>query len=135
MVAVALLYGDLKADYYEDSFATDPRIDLLRNKMEVVENPQFSKDYLNPDKRSIANAIEIYFKDGRRSEKVIVEYPIGHRQRRAQSISLLYDKFEANMAAHGKFSDQLMHQIILVLREQDKLEYTPVNEFMDMLAV
>ncbi len=133
MVAVALLMGDLKADYYENKFSEDPRIDQLREKMEVVEDTRFSKNYLNPEKRSIANAIQIYFKDNSSTEKVIVEYPIGHRLRREESYPLLYKKFETNLAT--LFSEDKCEEIIGLFNDQKTLESISVNELMDMFAV
>jgi 2-methylcitrate dehydratase len=92
MVAIGLIYGALTADPYSDAAAADPRIDRLREKMEVVEEPRYSRDYLDPDKRSIANAVEVLFKDGGTTGKVEVEYPLGHRRRRAEGIPLLVKK-------------------------------------------
>ncbi|MFN7035777.1 MAG: bifunctional 2-methylcitrate dehydratase/aconitate hydratase, partial [Bellilinea sp.] len=89
MTAVGLIYGELTARHYEDAVAADPRIDALREKMEVVENPQFSKDYLDSAKRSIANAVQIFFQDGSHTDQVVVEYPIGHRRRRDEGVPLL----------------------------------------------
>lgn len=89
MTAIGLIFGNLTADDYEDKVAKDPRVDKLREKMEVVENKEFSQDYLDPEKRSIANAIQIHFKDGSSTEKVIVEYPIGHRRRRQEGVPVL----------------------------------------------
>lgn len=133
MVAVALLHGDLKADYYENEFAKDIRIDQLREKMQVQEDKQFSIDYLNPDKRSIANAIQVFFKDGSHSEKVVVEYPIGHRLRREESYPLLYQKFEQNLSTH--YSPYKCDEILSLFRDQKTLENLSVNELMDMFAV
>ncbi|TAK74309.1 MAG: bifunctional 2-methylcitrate dehydratase/aconitate hydratase [Gammaproteobacteria bacterium] len=132
MVAVALLHGNLKADYYEDDFANDPRIDQLRGKMTVQEDPQFSKDYLDPEKRSIANAIQIFFKDGTKTEKVMVEYPIGHRRRREEGIPLLYKKFEENMATH--YPQERVREISALFHDQQALEKMAVNKLMDLLV-
>src|SRR5436305_2078799 len=93
------ILGELSADHYEDSVARDPRIDALRAKTICVEDPQYSKDYLDPQKRSIANAVQVFFKDGSSTEKVAVEYPLGHRRRRAEGLPLLVKKFEANLAS------------------------------------
>jgi 2-methylcitrate dehydratase len=131
MVAVALLEGNLTADHYENTFAQDPRIDVLRAKMVVEENPQFSQDYLDPAKRSIANALQIYFKDGTHSEKVLVEYPIGHYRRRAEAIPLIYQKAERNFTT--LFSAEKVQAIMAMLQDQTTLEKMPVNEFMDKL--
>ena len=93
MTAVGLIFGELTADHYEDTIARDPRIDALRAKMICVEDSQYSQDYLDPQKRSIANAVQVFFKDGSSTEKVVVEYPIGHRRRRAEGMPLLVKKF------------------------------------------
>lgn len=132
MVAVALLHGDLQAHYYENEFAQDPRIDQLREKMHVVEDQQFSKDYLDPTKRSIANAIQIYFHDGSPTEKAAIEYPIGHRLRREESYSLLYQKFEKNLAT--LFSTNKVEEILALFKDQKTLEQMPINELMDLLV-
>jgi 2-methylcitrate dehydratase len=132
MVAVALLHGDLKADHYENEFAKDPRIDQLRAKMVVAEDKQFSKDYLDPEKRSIANSIQIYFKDGTHTEKVVVEYPIGHRRRREESIPLLYKKFEENISTH--YPAEKVHDMVALFHDHHTLENMPVNELMDMFS-
>ena len=95
MVAVALLEGTLAAEHYREEFAGDPRIDRLREKIEVLENPQYSRDYLDPDKRSIANAVQVFFSDGSATLRVEVEYPLGHPRRRAEGIARLEEKFRA----------------------------------------
>src|SRR5207247_4389278 len=97
MTAVGLIFGELTADHYEDAVARDPRIDALRGNMVCREDPQYSKDYLDPEKRSIANAVQVFFKDGSATEKVVVEYPIGHQRRRPEGIPLLIKKFEASL--------------------------------------
>ncbi|MBV9576802.1 MAG: bifunctional 2-methylcitrate dehydratase/aconitate hydratase [Gammaproteobacteria bacterium] len=132
MVAVALLKGDLKADYYEDSFAQDPQIDQLREKMIVEEDKQFSKDYLAPEKRSIANAIQIYFKDGSSTDKITVEYPIGHRCRREEGIPLLYKKFQENISKH--YSANKINTMMTLFNDPQRLDNMPVNEFMDLFS-
>lgn len=133
MVAVPLAFGRLTADDYEDHVARDPRIDALRDKMEVVENKRFSKDYLDQEKRSIGNAVQIFFKDGSQSEKVVVEYPIGHRRRRKDGIPLLEEKFRHNIAT--RLSPKQCSALEAVCSKQKALEETPVNEFMDLLIV
>ena len=133
MVAIGLIFGTLTADHYEDDAASDPRIDALRDKMVVVENPQYTEDYHDPDKRSIANAIEIRFKDGSTTEKVEVEFPLGHRRRRAEGIPLLEEKFAANLAT--RFPPSQAKAILQLCLDQKRLESTPVNELMDMLVV
>ncbi|MDR3492906.1 MAG: bifunctional 2-methylcitrate dehydratase/aconitate hydratase [Gammaproteobacteria bacterium] len=132
MVAAALIFGNLKAEYYEDKFAHDARIDNLREKMHVQENPHYSKDYLDPEKRSIANAIQIYFTDGSHTEKVEVEYPIGHNRRREESIPLLLKKFENNLSV--LFETEEIQQRKALFLDQDRLENLPVNEFMELFA-
>ena len=131
MVAVALLQGDLKADHYENEFAKDPRIDQLREKMIVEEDKQFSKDYLDPAKRSIANSIQIYFQDGTQTEKVIIDYPIGHRRRREEGIPLLFKKFEENLLTHYPADTDKVHTILDLFKNQETLENMAVNELMD----
>src|SRR3989338_2391196 len=123
MVAIGLLQGDLTADHYENTFEKDPRIDILREKMLIEEDKQFSKDYLDPEKRSIANAIQIYFKDGTHTEKVVVEYPIGHRRRRAEGIPLLYKKFENNVKIH--YSPEQTKKIVALFSNKKELENMP----------
>lgn len=133
MVAVALLYGDLKAEYYENNFAADPRIDQLRAKMLVEESTQFSKDYLDSQKRSIANAIQIYFNDGSSSEKIIIEYPLGHSRRREEGIPLLFKKFAANMST--LFGESTIQDIVHLFKDPAKLDAMPINKFMEMFTI
>lgn len=133
MVAVPLVFGRLTADDYEDAVAADPRIDKLRKKMEVSENKQFSKDYLDPKKRSIGNAVQIFFKDGSKSERVAVEYPIGHRRRRKEGIPVLEAKFERNLT--GKIPAKNAGKILHLCADQKRLEKTPVHEFMALFVV
>ena len=98
MVAVPLLFGRLTAADYEDAVAADPRIDALREKIVCVEDPQFTRDYLDPEKRSIANALHVELTDGAVLEEIVVEYPIGHRRRRAEGMPVLVEKFKTNLA-------------------------------------
>lgn len=130
MVAAALIFGDLKAEYYEDNIASNKQIDNLRNKMQVQEDIQFSKDYLNPEKRSIANALQIYFNDGTSTEKILVEYPIGHKRRREEGISLLLQKFETNMKTH--YTNSKTHELRDLFQNLSKLEAMPVNTFIEL---
>lgn len=132
MVAVALLHGDLKADYYENEFAHDPRIDKLRDKMHVEEDKQYSSDYLDPEKRSIANSIQIFFKDGSHTDKVVVEYPIGHRRRREEGIPLMFKKFKEN--ALTQFSSEQVEKMLELFNDHERLSHMPVNEFMDLFV-
>jgi 2-methylcitrate dehydratase len=133
MTAVGLIKGNLTAADYEDEAARDPRIDELRAKMVCVENKQWSRDYLDPKKRSIANAVQVFFKDGSRTAKVAVEYPIGHRRRRKEGIPLLEAKFKTNLAR--RFAEKQREAIYALCQDQKLLEATPVNEFMDLLVI
>jgi 2-methylcitrate dehydratase PrpD len=132
MVAVALIFGRLTADDYENRVAVDPRIDELRNKMEVLENQQFSLDYLDPGKRSIGNAVQIFFKDGTRTEIIMVEYPLGHRRRRKEGIPLLKEKFTDNI--QSRIPAKNYARIQQIFANQSVLETTPVHEFMDLFV-
>lgn len=132
MVAVALLNGSLSAEHYADEFAKDPRIDLLREKMSVVEDRAFSRDYLDPEKRSIANAIQIRLKDGTSTEKVVVEYPLGHRRRRAEALPQLREKLVTNL--QSVFSANETNHIVQLFDTPRKLDSTPVDQFMDLLC-
>jgi 2-methylcitrate dehydratase len=133
MVAVPLIFGRLTAADYEDSVAADPRIDRLRAKMVCVEDRHFSRDYLDPDKRSIANAITIELKDGSRLKEVVVEYPIGHRRRRREGIPLLLEKFKTNLAR--RFPAKQQRAILDVALDAHRLEATPVHEFVDLFVI
>jgi len=133
MTAVGLLKGNLSAADYEDEAAADPRIDALRDKMGCVENPQYTQDYLDPEKRSIANAVQIFFKDGSKSDNVAVEYPIGHRRRRAEGIPELVKKFKVNLAR--RFPAKQQNAILDVCLDQKKLEALPVHEFVDLMVI
>jgi 2-methylcitrate dehydratase len=130
MVAIGLIHGDLRAEYYEDDFANDARIDQLREKMHVHESPKYTKDYLDPEMRSIANAIQIYFNDGTHTEKVQVEYPIGHNRRRDEGTPWLVKKFENNLSA--LFSSQEIAERKALFLNLEQLEEMPVNEFMEL---
>lgn len=134
MTAVPLAFGTLVAEHYEDDFhAAHPIIDQLREKMQIVEEPRYTREYLEADKRSIANAIQVFFKDGSSTEQVAVEYPIGHRRRRAEGIPLLEDKFKANLAT--RFTAQRATQIFQLCKDQAQLEGTPVHRFVDLLVI
>jgi 2-methylcitrate dehydratase len=133
MTAIGLMKGNLTAADYEEEAARDPRIDQLRAKMACVENKQWSRDYLNPQKRSIANAVQVFFKDGGKTGNVAVEYPVGHRRRRKEGIPLLEAKFQTNLAR--RFPEKRRQAIFALCRDQAKLEATPVHEFVDMFAV
>ena len=132
MVAVPLLFGRLTAADYEDAVAKDPRIDALREKIVCVEDPRFTKDYHDPDKRSIANALTVELKDGKKLKEVVVEYPIGHKRRRKDGIPLLVDKFKVNLAR--VFPAKQIAAILEVSLDQKKLEAMPVHEYVDLMA-
>jgi 2-methylcitrate dehydratase len=133
MTAIGLLKGSLTAADYEDDVAADPRIDALRDKMVCVEKLDYTRDYLDPEKRSIANALQIFFKDGNCSEKIAVEYPIGHRRRRAEGIPELLKKFRINLAR--RFPAGQQEAILAACLDQDRLEQMAVNEFMEMWII
>ena len=133
MVAVPLIFGRLTAEDYEDKVAADPRIDALRAKIECVEDKQFTRDYHDPNKRSIANALTLEFKDGRELKEVVVEFPIGHARRRKDGIPLLVEKFKTNLAR--RFPAKQRDAILALCQDARKLEATPVNEFVDMFVI
>jgi 2-methylcitrate dehydratase len=130
MVAVALIFGRLTAGDYEDEVARDVRIDALRAKMECIEDVQFTNDYHDPERRSIPNGLSVEFTDGRRLQEVLIEYPLGHRSRRAESIPLLEAKFEKNLRL--RFTAKRVQQILDVSRNQLLLEEMSVNDYVDL---
>ena len=133
MVAVPLIFGRLTAADYEDNVASDPRIDLLREKIVCVEDPQFTKDYHDPAKRSIANALTVTLDNGTVLDEVIVEYPIGHRLRREEGIPKLLEKFRINLAR--KFPEKQQQNILALSLDYHRLINTPVNEFVDAMVI
>ncbi len=133
MVAVPLIHGRLTAGDYEDAVAADPRIDALRDKITCVEDPQYTRDYHDPDKRSIANALTVTLKDGSVLPEVAVEYPIGHKRRRADGIPLLEAKFRTNLAR--RFPAKQQKAILDVSLDQKTLESMPVNEYVDLYVI
>jgi 2-methylcitrate dehydratase len=133
MVAVGIIFGELTSAHYEDHVAADPRIDALREKMTCVENPTYTKDYLDPEKRSIANAIRIFFTDGSTTDRVEVQYPIGHRRRREEGIPVLIEKFRTNLAR--RFPPKQQQAILTLCLDQSALEGTAVQEFTDMFVI
>jgi len=133
MVAVPLIFGRLTAADYEDALAADPRIDALRAKIECVEDPQFTKDYHDPDQRSIPNGLTIIFDDGSALDEVVVEYPIGHKRRRAEGIPLLVEKFRTNLAR--RFPGKQQQAILDVSLDQARLEAMPVHEYVDLYVI
>lgn len=132
MAAVGLLFGDLKAEHYEEDVAANPVIDQLRAKMVVRENPQYSRDYLDPDKRSIANALQVFFRDGSATDQVAVEYPIGHRRRRIEAIPLIVDKFTRNLET--RFAAKQASRI-RDMSLASEFEQLPVTKFMSAFVL
>ena len=134
MIAVPLLCGNLIAEHYGDDFhQSDPRIDQLRDKMEIHEDRRYSSEYHDADKRSIANAIQIFFKDGSSTERIEIEYPIGHRRRRSEGIPLLEKKFLANLQT--RFPEKRCREILDLCLDQERLEQKPVHEFMNLFVI
>jgi 2-methylcitrate dehydratase len=133
MVAVPLLFGRLTAADYEDGVAQDPRIDALRAKIVCKEDKRFTKDYHDPKKRSIANALTVEFKDGTKLKEVVCEYPIGHKRRRKEGMPVLVEKFKTNLAR--RFAPAQQKAILELCLDAPRLESTPVNEFVDLMVV
>lgn len=130
ITAVGLIKGNITAEDYEDEAAQDPRIDALREKMIVRENKQYSIDYLDPEKRSIANAVQVFFTDGSATENVEIQYPLGHRFRRQEAIPKIHEKFSRNIATH--FSAYQCEKIEKVCTDYDRIVALNVNEFVDL---
>ncbi len=133
MVAVPIIFGRLTAEDYEDAIASDPRIDALRDRIVCVEDPQFTRDYHDPDKRSIANALTVEFNDGTKLEEIVCEYPIGHKRRRSDGIPLLEAKFKVNLAR--RFPTKQQDAILAVSLDQRRLEAMPVHEYVDLYVI
>jgi 2-methylcitrate dehydratase len=133
MVAVPILFGRLTAGDYEDEVAADPRIDKLRDKIVCVEDKQFTKDYHDPAKRSIANALTVEFTDGKKLKEIVVEYPIGHKRRRKEGMPVLVEKFKTNLAR--RFPAKQQGAILDLCLDAKKLVATPVNEFVDLFVI
>src|SRR5690348_8117558 len=129
MVAVPILFGRLTAEDYEDAVAIDKRIDALRDKIVCVEDKQFTKDYLDPEKRSIANGLTVEFNDGKKMKEILVEYPIGHKRRRKEGMPILVEKFRTNLAR--RFPEKQRNRILELCMDAKALEATPVHEFVD----
>jgi 2-methylcitrate dehydratase len=132
MMAVPILFGRLVASDYEDAVASDPRIDKLRDRIVCVEDKQFTKDYHDPEKRSIANAVTVEFADGKKMAEIVVEYPIGHKRRRKEGMPVLVEKFKTNLAR--QFAEKQRNAILDVCMDAKRLEAMPVNEFVDLMA-
>ncbi|MFM9982543.1 MAG: bifunctional 2-methylcitrate dehydratase/aconitate hydratase [Burkholderiales bacterium] len=133
MVAVPILFGRLTAGDYEDSIAKDPRIDVLRDKIDCVEDKRYTKDYHDPQKRSIANALTVEFKDGTKMKEIVCEYPIGHKRRRKEGMPVLVEKFRTNLAR--RFPAKQQARILDLCLDAKKLQNTPVNEFVDLFVI
>ena len=132
MVAVPLLFGRLTAADYEDAVAADKRIDVLRDKIVCVEDKQFTRDYHDPAKRSIANALGVELKDGKKLKEIVAEYPIGHKRRRKEGMPVLVEKFKTNLAR--RFAEKQRSAILGLFMDPKRLEATPVNELVDLMA-
>ena len=133
MTAAGLIFGELTADHYGDTVASDPRVDRLRAQMEVREEPGYSRDYLDPEKRSIANAVQVFFKDGSATELVEVEYPLGHRRRRSEALPLLLQKCRDNLAT--RLPTERSAELIELCLDRERLAAMAVNRFMELLAI
>jgi 2-methylcitrate dehydratase len=132
MVAIGLLKGNLVAEDYEDDVANDPRIDMLREKMVINEDKRYTKEYLEADKRSIANRIQIHFNDGASTDEIEVEYPIGHKRRREEGIPILENKFKRNLDI--TFDKEVSEKIFELCMNQKELEETSVIDFQNLLS-
>jgi 2-methylcitrate dehydratase len=133
MVAIPLLFGRLTAADYEDDVAKDPRIDSLRNKITCIEDKRFTRDYHDPKKRSIANALTVEFKDGAKLKEVVCEYPIGHKRRRKEGMPVLVEKFKRNLAR--RYNEKQQRAILDLCMDADRLAATPVNQFVDLFVI
>ncbi|MEO5566452.1 MAG: 2-methylcitrate dehydratase, partial [Luteimonas sp.] len=133
MVAVTLIFGRLTAADYNDDIAADPRIDAMRAKMAVSENPQFTRDYFDPGKRYIGNSVEVFFKDGSSTGQVSIDYPIGHRKRRAEGIPVLLAKCEA--ALRAQLAGAQVDRIMALAADPAQLDALPIEQFMDLYRV
>ncbi len=129
MVAIALLFGEITPAHYQDAIAADPRIDRLRERMIVVEDPGFSHDYLDPAKRSVANALQIRFTEGSMTEPILIEYPLGHPRRRAEGIPRVLAKFNANLAS--RLPPERCQAVLELCGDPERFDETPVNQWMD----
>ena len=131
MVAIALLRGNLTSEDYHDSRAADPRIDRLRDCTEVIENPEFTHAYHDPSRRAIPGAVQIFFRDGSQSERIAVEYPLGHHQRREEALPLLREKFRDNTRSH--LDKDRCEQVLALLGNSERFDAMPVGDFMQLL--
>jgi 2-methylcitrate dehydratase len=129
IVAIPMIFGRLTAADYEDDIAADPRVDALRAKMQVTENDQFSRDYLDPDKRAIGNAVQVFFKDGTCTARIEIDYPIGHPRRRSEGVPVLLRKFRDNLETH--YDAARIDDISAAFVDQQALEAMSVTDFME----
>ena len=130
IAAIPLIFGRLTAADYEDDIAADPRVDQLREKMQVSENSQYSVDYMDPDKRAIGNALQVFFADGSSTSRVEIDYPIGHPRRRSEGVPILLQKFRENLDT--QYDAGKAEAIVAACGDQSQLEAMPVNEFMEL---
>ncbi|HYY15401.1 MAG TPA: 2-methylcitrate dehydratase, partial [Gammaproteobacteria bacterium] len=133
MVAIALIFGELTVAHYQDAVAVDPRIDALRQKMRVFEDPRFSEDYRAPDKRAVANALQIQFQDGSSTDTIVVEYPLGHPRRRAEALPSLLDKCRMQLATH--FSRERTEGLLHLYHDPERFDAMSVPEWIDQWIV
>jgi len=133
MTAIGLIKGNLTAADYEEDVAADPRVDALREKMVCVEHKPWTRDYLDAEMRSIANAVQVFFKDGTATENIEVEYPLGHRRRRKEGVPLLVAKYKINLAR--RFPPKQQAAILSLCSNQKRLEATPVHQFVDLFVI
>ncbi|MHA2239752.1 MAG: bifunctional 2-methylcitrate dehydratase/aconitate hydratase [Candidatus Hodarchaeales archaeon] len=133
MCAVGLLFGNLVAEDYEDERAKDPRINNLRKKMAVSENTDFTTDYHDPNKRSIANSLQVIYQDGSSSEPVEVHYPIGHKKRRSEAIPLLKSKFKSNLSQ--RFKSPLIDELLDLFDDKERIDNLSINSLIDRLII
>ncbi len=132
MVAIGLIFGELTAEHHTDRFAKDPRIDSLREKMVVQENESFTTDYYDLDKRAIGNSIQVFFKDGSSTERVEVQYPVGHRNRRSEGIPLMQEKFADSLK--DIFDPEQANSILSAFEDAESLDQQPVSDFMELFV-
>ena len=133
MVAIGLLKGELKAGHYEDAVANEPQIDEMRDLMIINEEQSYSIDYLDPNKRSIANDVQLFFKDGTSSEKIVMHYPIGHRERRKEGIPELINKY--NLAMESHFNGSQLIKIKKLITNPKSIEEMSVNDLMECFQI
>ena len=133
MVAFPLIFGELTADSYSDQSAADPRIDALREKMTVAENPRFTEEYFDAEKRAIGNSLQVFFADGSSTGKVSIDFPVGHRRRREEGIPLLEEKFER--AVRGAFGARQADAIVESMNAKAELRETGVHDFCSLWAL